>query len=510
MSGETYAGLVVQALRGAADRVVLVGEDGTWSGQAACAWLWRLRGALRQCASEHKPAVAILSHNRPDAWLAQVATMAAGGCITWLHPRGSVADHLAVLNGSAPRLLLLDPSFSPAVTEPLAERFRATGGVVASLGASGLGPDVHALAGAQPECEKELQCLPDEVGLLAYTGGTTGGPKAVARTHGQWAAMARIIADHCELGEGSRFLAASPLSHVGGTMVLPVLLKGGCVRMLAAPSAESIREALDSWAATSTLLVPTALDALVSHVRDSGLRLPALRRVYYGGAPIAPARLRRASEVLGPVLFQVYGQAEGFPICVLPPSALDPSIEHRWRSCGRPVGSTEIRIATTDGAEAAPGTVGELLARGPQVMTGYWKREDASRQALQGGWLHTGDLARLHDDGFVELVGRTRDMIISGGFNVYARDVETTLEAHPAIEAAAVFGMADPKWGEAVTACVVLRPGCVATEAELMDWVRRQRGAYQAPKRIGFAAVLPLTSVGKVDKRALAARASHT
>jgi fatty-acyl-CoA synthase len=143
-------------------------------------------------------------------------------------------------------------------------------------------------------------------------------------------------------------------------------------------------------------------------------------------------------------------------------------------------------------------------------MTGYWRLEEASRHALKDGWLHTGDLARLHEDGFVELVGRVRDMIITGGFNVYARDVESALEAHPAVEAAAVFGTPDARWGEAVTACVVLRTGCLATESQLREWVRQRKGDYQAPKSIDFVPVLPLTSVGKIDKRSLIAHASPT
>lgn len=502
----TYAGLVVAALRAAGERVVLIGEQDSWSGRAALAQIWRLGAVLRERTGEPAPAVAILSHNRPLAWLVQVATMALGGRVTWLHPRGSVADHLAVLDGSSPRVLLLDASFDTSVTGPLAQQGRSTGAVVTHLGGEGPGLDLQALAEALPDQAGQVLCKPDEVGLLAYTGGTTGGPKGVARTHGQWATMARMIAEHCELDEGCRFLAASPISHVGGTMVLPVLLKGGCVRMLTSPRVETIARVLGAWEANATLLVPTALQALVSVVEEQALRLPALRRVYYGGAPIGPDRLRRASEVLGPVLFQVYGQAEGFPICVLPPSALSPSLEHRWRSCGRPVGGTEVRIAAPDGTDVTPGAVGELLARGPQVMTGYWRREEASQQALREGWLHTGDLARLNEDGFVELVGRTRDMIITGGFNVYARDVETALEAHPAVEAAAVFGTPDAKWGEAVAACVVLRRGCEVSPAELVAWVRERKGDYQAPKRIGFAASLPLTPVGKVDKRALSAR----
>jgi fatty-acyl-CoA synthase len=507
---QTYAGLVVDTLRDAGDRPVLVGEDRSWSGQDALAQVWRLAAALRDCTGESQPTVSILSYNRPQSWLAQVATMASGGRFCWLHPRASVADHLAVLDDSAPKLLLIDASFAASVALPLAERFRAAGGLVACLGGAGPGPDLLVLADAQAKCSETLSCRPDDIGLLCYTGGTTGGPKAVARTHRQWATVARMIAADFEIGQGCRFLAASPLSHVGGTMVLPVLIGGGCVRMLSAPGAEAIAQALLDWQAHATLVVPTALDALVSIVRDRALSLPALRRVYFGGAASTPARLRTAHEVLGPVLFQVYGQAEGFPICVLPPSALDPSLESRWRCCGRPAGDTDIRIGTAEGGDGVPGEVGELLARGPQVMTGYWRLEEASRHALKDGWLHTGDLARLHEDGFVELVGRVRDMIITGGFNVYARDVESALEAHPAVEAAAVFGTPDARWGEAVTACVVLRTGCLATESQLREWVRQRKGDYQAPKSIDFVPVLPLTSVGKIDKRSLIAHASPT
>jgi fatty-acyl-CoA synthase len=211
---------------------------------------------------------------------------------------------------------------------------------------------------------------------------------------------------------------------------------------------------------------------------------------------------------LGPVFMQLYGQSEA-PNCVtvLHTYEHDPELHpERLASCGTPIGWSVVRLLDDDGNEVPVGEVGEICVRGPLVMPGYWNKPEETARALRHGWLYTGDLARRDADGFIYIVDRSKDMIITGGFNVYPREVEDVLTHHPAVAAAAVIGVPDAKWGEAVKAVVVLKPGARAQAEELIALVREHKGPVQAPKSVDFADVLPLTGLGKLDKKALRAK----
>jgi len=227
---------------------------------------------------------------------------------------------------------------------------------------------------------------------------------------------------------------------------------------------------------------------------------------------MSPTRLIEGMQVFGPVFMQLYAQSEApNTITVLHQHEHDPQHHpERLASCGTPCVGTQVRLLDDDGQPAPDGEVGEICVRGPLVMKGYWNKPEETAQALRHGWLYTGDMARRDADGYLYIVDRSKDMIISGGFNVYPREVEDMLSQHPSVASAAVVGVPDVQWGEAVRALVVLRPGAqvdpVALATELMAWVRERKGAVQAPKAIDFVDALPMTGLGKLDKKAIRAK----
>jgi acyl-CoA synthetase (AMP-forming)/AMP-acid ligase II len=248
--------------------------------------------------------------------------------------------------------------------------------------------------------------------------------------------------------------------------------------------------------------------ALLAHPALAATDTSSLRTFVYAGSPMSPARLEEALERIGPVFLQFYGQTESTGLgTVLWRRDHDPAVPGRLTSCGKPVATIRVQLQDGDGAQVAGGDVGEICLQGPSVMDGYWRRPELTAETLRDGWLHTGDMATRDDDGFLTIVDRKKDMVVSGGFNVFPREIEDVLSAHPAVAAAAVIGVPDDRWGEAVKAIVALRPGADVSADELIAVVREHKGAVYAPKSLDFVDTIPLTPVGKADKRAL--RASH-
>jgi fatty-acyl-CoA synthase len=305
-----------------------------------------------------------------------------------------------------------------------------------------------------------------------------------------------------------RFLALTPITHASGAMIMPVLLKSGTYAMTPGFSAEKFVRLVQTHRITATFLVPTMVYVLLDSPARQGADLSSLQLIIYGASPMSPTRLIEGMQVFGPVFMQLYAQSEApNTVTVLHQHEHDP-VHHpeRLASCGTPCVGNQVRLLDDDGQEVAEGAVGEICVRGPLVMQGYWNKPEETAQALRHGWLHTGDMARRDADGYLYIVDRSKDMIISGGFNVFPREVEDALSQHPAVAAAAVVGVPDAKWGEAVRALVVLRPGAAASAEELMALVRERKGAVYTPKAIEFVDALPMTGLGKLDKKAIRAR----
>jgi fatty-acyl-CoA synthase len=454
--------------------------------------------------------IAVLALNRPEVLFNMGASMLLGARTTPLHPMGSVDDHAYVLTDAGIETLVYDPQYFGERAAELAERVPSLKNLLA-LGPSEAddpGVDYIALAaGFEPRPLTPPDVRAADVPGLAYTGGTTGQPKGVMGSYRSGAAMTQIMMTEWEWPPEPRFLMCTPLSHAGAAFFVPVLLLGGSLVVVPYFEPGLVLRTIEEQRITATMLVPTMLYMLMDHPDWATRDLSSLETVYYGAAAMSPTRLREAIERLGPIFFQYYGQAESpMTITVLRKDEHDVGDPARLATCGRPVPWMKVALLDDDLAEVRRGDPGEICVRGPLVMQGYWNKPEQSAEALAGGWLHTGDIAREDEHGFYTIVDRKKDMIVTGGFNVFPREIEDVISAHPAVANVAVIGVPDDRWGEAVTAVVVRRPGASVEADELIDLVKQAKGSVQAPKSVDFADEIPLSPLGKADKKALRAR----
>jgi long-chain acyl-CoA synthetase len=344
---------------------------------------------------------------------------------------------------------------------------------------------------------------------LCYTGGTTARPKGVMLSQRNVISNAQHCLMNFSCAETDRWLHAAPMFHLADAWACYVFTMVGA-RHVFIPGfqPELFMETVLRERVTATILVPTMLNFLVNHPKVRDYDLSSLRMMLFGASPISTDRILAAKEVFGPILIQAYGMTETSPL--LTSQKLEwldyESAEglRRLASCGREVVGVRIRVVNPDDGEAGPDCVGEVAARGPNVMLGYWRRPMETDEALRGGWMHTGDIGRMDGDGFLYIIDRAKDMIISGGENIYSTEVESALYEHPAVLEAAVIGIPDERWGEAVHAVVVLRDGVGATEDELIQHCHSLIAGYKCPKSVSFSEqALPKSGPGKILKTQL-------
>ncbi len=504
--GSTYFDLILQGLRRWPEREAIVDAGGEALTYAALEErIWRTARALRDAGLTAGDGVAQLAANRVDTFVTMAAVLANGMRYTPLHPLGSLEDQLFILDDAQISALVVDV---PAFAERGAE---LAGGVgsrcrLFALGQSDFGADLTALAAAA-EAEV-LTTLPgyDDIAWVTYTGGTTGKPKGVMLTHGGMAAKSLISMAEWQWPKNIRYLASAPISHAAGFLLIPTFLNGGKVYLTAGFNPDQVLDLVERERVNTLFLVPTMIYVLMDHPRIREADLSAIESIIYASAPMSPTRLREAIELFGPVMMQCYGQTECIHLTMMRKEEHRLDKPGRLASCGRPPAGVTMALLDSEGAEVSQGEIGEVCVRSAAVMRGYWQRPEATAETLAGGWLHTGDLGYRDEEGFLYLVDRAKDMIISGGFNVYPREVEDVLTAHPAVAMAAVIGVPDEKWGEKVIAVVVPRQGESAAEEELIALVKDRKGAIQAPKQVDFVDALPLTALGKTDKKVLRQR----
>jgi fatty-acyl-CoA synthase len=450
--------------------------------------------------------VAMLSPNRPEVLFAMGANMLSACRATPLHPLGSLDDHAYVVEDAELETLIFDPSFAERA-EHLRERVPGLKRLL-SFGPSDVGEDLLALAQSfEPLPLRAPEVNLDDVAGLAYTGGTTGKPKGVMGTYRSGAMMTFIQMAEWEWAQDTRFLICTPLSHAGAAFFIPTLLTGGALVVLPYFEPGLFLETIEKYKITATMLVPTMLYVLLDHPKIDEVDLSSLETVYYGAAAISPTRLKEAIERLGPIFFQYYGQAEcPMAITSLKKEDHDPNDLARLATCGRPTPWVHVALLDDDCNEVPRGEPGEICVRGPLVMNGYWKKPKETEEAFRGGWLHTGDIAREDDEGFFTIVDRKKDLIVSGGFNVFPREIEDVLSTHSAVAQCAVIGVPDEKWGESVKAIVVVRPGESVEADDLIGLVKERKGSHYAPKTVDFAQSIPVSPLGKPDKKALRAQ----
>lgn len=451
--------------------------------------------------------VGLLGANSDRYLEASLAVAWVGAVLVPLNTRWSAAELEYALTDAGASLLIVDESFADA-GRAAGDRVKLAQTPVVTP-ASDLPDLVHAAEACEPLPDARLSG--QALAGIYYTGGTTGRPKGVMVTPlGLWTSAVAFAAE-AGIRDDARYLHAAPMFHLADVALsLATTIAGGVHHFLPAFDPQALASRVAEDRISHLLLVPTMLRMLLQDPGCAGADLTSLQCLAYGASPIDDTTLVAAMARLpGCAFIQGYGQSELSPlISVLPPErhVVVGPLAGKLRSAGRASACVELEVVDPEGRSLPVGAVGEVRVRGPGVMLGYWKRPEETAAVLREGWVYTGDAGYLDADGLLFLVDRLKDMIVSGGENVFSAEVENALASHPAVAQCAVIGVPDPRWGERVQGIVVLRPGRAATEAELITWCRERIAPYKAPRSITFRAeALPLSAAGKVLKRELRA-----
>jgi acyl-CoA synthetase (AMP-forming)/AMP-acid ligase II len=452
---------------------------------------------------------AVLAGNHPTAWMCVLGLWRAGLAWVPLNPRSSAEESAQLINGFDVDVLFFQQAFAPMVqalreTCPRIRKFICIDGHV--NGALAL----PAWTAAQPKTPPTVSFESDDVVAIMPTGGTTGLPKGVMQTHRNLglSLINGIINNHYAPGEPIVNLAAAPMTHTAGFLSLSASARGGTVVVVTRPDPNYLLDAIERHGVTELFLPPTVIYRLLEMPGITQRNLSSLHYLMYGAAPMSVEKLRRAIEVFGPVMLQGYGQTEApGSIAFLRPGDhfIDGKVapDSRLSACGVPAVTNALAILDDQGQHLPPGQSGEICVRGDIVMKGYYKQPDKTAETIIDGWLHTGDVGHLDEEGYLHITDRKKDMIISGGFNVYPSEVEQVIWTHPTVLDCAVIGVPDDTWGEAVKAVVELKPGEKLEAEELITLCKEKLGSVKAPKSVDFVPALPRSLVGKVLKKDL-------
>jgi acyl-CoA synthetase (AMP-forming)/AMP-acid ligase II len=456
---------------------------------------------------------AVWAANDVTAWACTLGLWRANMCWIPVGARNSADENHYVLDAFDCEVLFFQKYFAPVIAElkPRLPRIRLWICIDGELpdfpGARSLASWVQDQPATRPDVPYDM----DDVVMLSSTGGTTGKPKGVMNTHRSAQTFCAHFLMGCPYGAEQRpvNLAAAPMTHTAGLLSIPCTARGGTVVVVTKPDPALLLGAIPKYKVTELFLPPTVIYRLLE-IPDLGRKVDfsSLKYFMYGAAPMSVDKLKQAIQVIGPVMMGGYGQTEApAAIAYLPPDAhfagggIAP--DERLSSVGHPNPLIRVEIMN-DANEILPqGETGEICVRGDLVMKGYYKAPDKTAETIVDGWLHTGDIGHIDAEGCLHITDRKKDMIISGGFNVYPSEVEQVIWSHPAVQDCAVIGVPDEKWGEAVKAVVELNAGQAATAEELIALCKEKLGSVKAPKSVDFVASLPRSPVGKVLKKDL-------
>jgi acyl-CoA synthetase (AMP-forming)/AMP-acid ligase II len=498
-------------------RAAMANRDGTASVFAGRRPSWgellarvtRLAAGIRGLGIGPGDRVAILALNSDRYLEFFYAVSWAGAVFVPVNTRLAGPEIVFWLNDSESRLLFVDEQFLEPLGRVRGELTTVEQAVYIGEGAAPAGTTHHeALIEASAAMDDAGRADDDLAGIF-YTGGTTGRSKGVMLSHANLVTNALNGASVVGIDRNSSYLHAAPMFHLAdGALAFAITMMGGRHCYLAHFDPEAVLKSLQDEAVTLALLVPTMVNMLVQHPKVGDYDLSKLQKLMYGASPMPEAVARRAMQLLPQVGFiQGYGQTECAPILTL----LTPEFHvtagpkaGRMTSVGHPVPACEVSVRDENDEPCPPGVVGEVCGRGPNVMLGYWKQPELTAHTLRNGWLHTGDGGYLDQDGFLYIVDRMKDMIISGGENVYSAEVESALHQHPAVAECAVIGVPDQKWGERVHAIVRLKPGHAAGAEDLIAHCHQLIAGYKCPRSLDFREQpLPLSGAGKILKTEL-------
>ena len=468
----------------------------------------RLANALTGIGLRHGERVALLMWNCPEYVVCDLAAATAGLVKVPLNHLLTRDEVKFRIDDSEAAAVVCDEHFAPMVDELRGEcpslRHYICIGESAGLMAFA---DLLARGADRPP---DATVTHDDLLGIMYTGGTTGRSKGVVHTHKSVEAICFSEMLEMDMARGDVLLHVAPLPHATQFMLLPGFLRGGTHVLMKKFDPEDVLRTIARQRVTWTFMVPTMIYVLLDEPGLPTHDLTSLHTVIYGAAPMSPDKLERAIDAMGPLFLQVYSQMEvANQTTTLTKQDHVEALRcarHRLASCGRPIALAQVRLVDGDDKDVPPGEAGEILIRGPHMMRGYWRREDETARTMRGGWIHSADVARADADGFIYIVDRAKDMIISGGMNVYSVEVENVLMEHPDVREACVIGVPDDKWGEAVTAFVVPREGACPQSGELIAFAGRKLAAYSRPKRVELVTEIPKTPYGKMDKKAIRGR----
>ena len=500
--------LVDRAVHRYADRVAVVDGPRRLTFAEVGDRVNRLANALLGLSPAPGSRVALVMANRLEFVEADLAIAAAGKVKAPLNPRLTDAERRYVLANCGADIVITERNEVDrleALRGDLPD-LRYIVSVDGAIGGSGAVDYGDLLAGARPS-PPAVNVDPHAPSMILHTSGTTGHPKGATTSQAaRLAAVTNMWLDEFLPGPPDGIIHVAPMSHGSGSKILAFLCRGARNITLRRFDPTTFFAAVADDGGTSTFVVPTMVRMLLD--APDRPASPGLRNITYGGAPMPPALAEEAIEAFGPVLTQIYGSCEApHPVTVLSSS------DHRrggtlLSSAGYETTGVTVRIAASDGSEQPVGEPGELWVKGANLMSGYWQDDRATAAVFSDGWYRSGDVAVRDESGAISIVGRERDLVISGGLNVYPAEVEAVLQRHEAVREAAVFGVDDPLWGEAVTAAVVLRPGWSADEDGIVGHCTEHLAGYKKPRRVLFVDELPKGVTGKVSKadlRALAA-----
>ncbi|UCE55312.1 MAG: long-chain-fatty-acid--CoA ligase [Desulfobacterales bacterium] len=468
------------------------------------------------CSSKVKKGdvIGILSWNCLEYADVYGAAMKGGFIASPFNPRLHRQELEYLINYSEANTLFIDPELIPTVNSlrshlPKLKRYISFGGSAADMLSH------HELLATHPSNEPEVSVHKDNPFLIFYTSGTTGVPRGALYNHFRKLDNTRIKALEMGVKPGDRHILVLPFFHIGGDChVWPFFLVGGCNVIMPQKSFDpvAVLQAIQNEKATDMQIVPTQLNSILSRQDLKDYDLSSLKRIYYAASPMPVELLKQGLEIFGPIFSQGYGQTESGPqISSLPRKAhqvLDRPLEEQkvLSSCGQPSLGVHVRVVDEKNNDVEPETVGEIIAQSDSIMVEYWNKPAETREVLIDGWLHTGDLGYYDEKGFIYIVDRKKDMIVTGGENVYSREVEDVLYMHPAIDEVAVVGVPDAVWVERVHAVVALKADATVTENDVIAFCKEHLASYKAPKTVEFVESLPKNPQGKILKKEIRAK----
>jgi len=469
----------------------------------------RLSNALLSLGLQKGDRVAILSKNRPQIIESIYACYKAGLVTVPLNARLAIPELVHMVNNSESSALILGEEFIEGV-DSVRPEFPCLRHYIAITQPQRSMQDYETLIKNSSSSEPQVDVELDDLASLNYTSGTTGVLKAAMLTHRNRICMAekQLLIPGIDVDRTSVLCHVGPITHGNYTMVLPIMLRGGRSLILSGFEVDLLLKTIEKERVTHLLLVPTMINMMLNHPDLKKYDLRSIRTIFYSASPMPVERIKQALQVFGPVLIQGYGCTESSALITYLPKEdhmfeENPKKLKRLASCGVPIMACDVRVVNEKEEDIKPGEVGEIIERGDDTMIGYWKDLERTAETLRNDWLYTRDMATVDEEGYIYIVDRKADMIISGGYNIYPTEVEEVLFRHPAVFEASVIGVPDDLWGESVKAIVVLKEGMKATEDELIQHCKNYLSSYKKPKSVDFVRDLPKNPYGKILRRKL-------